>query len=181
MAEIQKQSIDSQTPKVETQKAIDTSNLTPEQLIVYEKIESLKKTLEWLKYQEAFSKKSAQILWTKMKNDSSIKTDPEAKPTIDLYNRYVARFNEAVKKWGDIKAELASLESDVTKSTDKAEFESWVDEKWEKLKFDNEKLKTISSKEFLSLWEEQRLQYVTKDNVFQTAKRQNVHVLHRYV
>gem|GEM_PF-5796317 len=33
-----------------------------------------------------------------MKNDSSIKTDPEAKPTIDLYNSYVARFNEAVKK-----------------------------------------------------------------------------------
>gem|GEM_PF-6290236 len=46
MAEIQKQSIDSQTPKVEIQKAIDTSNLTPEQLRVYEKIESLKKTLE---------------------------------------------------------------------------------------------------------------------------------------
>ncbi len=164
MVENQKQSLE-QAPKVETQNQVDTSNLTPEQLRVYEKIESLKKTLEWLKYQEAFSKKSAQILWTKMKNDSSIKTDPEAKPTIDLYNRYVARFNEAVKKWGDIKAELASLESDVTKSTDKAEFESWVDEKWEKLKFDNEKLKTISSKEFLSASEDERLQYVTKDNV----------------
>jgi hypothetical protein len=45
MVENQKQSLE-QAPKVETQNQVDTSNLTPEQLRVYEKIESLKKTLE---------------------------------------------------------------------------------------------------------------------------------------
>lgn len=152
-------------PKVETQSSVDKSKLTPEQLKVYERIEELKKTLETVNAQERFSRRWADILRKWLTSDSNIKNDPEAKPTIDMYNRYLARFNEAVKKWGDIKAELASLESDVTKSTDKLEFSSWIDENWEKLKYDTEKLKTISSKEFLSLPENERLQYITKYNI----------------
>ncbi|MDD3145622.1 MAG: hypothetical protein PHV23_05975 [Candidatus Gracilibacteria bacterium] len=154
-----------QVSAVETQASIDKSSLTPEQLKVYERIEELKKTLETVNAQEKFSRRGADILRKGLTSDSSIKNDPEAKPTIDMYNRYLARFNEAVKKGGDIKAELSLLESDVTKSTDKLEFSAGIDEKGEKLKYDTEKLKTISSKDFLSLPENERLQYVTKDNV----------------
>lgn len=164
MAEIQWQS-EVQVPKVEAQNKVDTSNLTPEQQRVYERIESLKALLDSTKAQEAFSRKWAQILSTRLSADPEVRTDPEAKPTIEMYNRYMARFNEAVQKWGDIKAELAKLESEVVSTTDKVEFQAWINEAWEKLKFDNENLKTLSSKEFLSLSPEERLQYVTQDNI----------------
>lgn len=164
MAEIQWQS-EVQVPKVEAQNKVDTSNLTPEQQRVYERIESLKTLLDSTKAQEAFSRKWAQILWTRLSADPEVRTDPEAKPTIEMYNRYMARFNEAVQKWWDIKAELSKLESDVAISTDRVEFDLWIDEKWDNLKFDKEKLKNISSKEFLNLSKNERLQYVTKDNI----------------
>ncbi|NVP17658.1 hypothetical protein HUU51_02980 [Candidatus Gracilibacteria bacterium] len=164
MAEIQGQS-EVQVPKVEAQNKVDTSNLTPEQQRVYERIESLKTLLDSTKAQEAFSRKGAQILGTRLSADPEVRTDPEAKPTIEMYNRYMARFNEAVQKGGDIKAELAKLESEVVSTTDKVEFQAGINEAGEKLKFDNENLKTLSSKEFLSLSPEERLQYVTQDNI----------------
>ncbi len=164
MVEIQKQS-EAQVLNVEAQNKVDKSNLTPEQQEVQNKIDELRKKLDSIWATEKITKKAVEILYKWLTWDSSIKDDPEAKPTIELLERYKKAFEQAKKDRKITEVELISITETISKMWDKLEFSAWIDEKWVKLKYDTEKLKTISSKDFLSLIENERLQYVTKDNV----------------
>ena len=159
-------------PSLEPKKAlkIDESqkNLTPEQQKVVNKIKEIEKKLNEVWTKEKFSKESAIILYKWLTWDPAIKSDPEAQKTIKLFERYKEEFIKA--KWEKGISEekvnsLKSLLSLLSEVLDTLEFNNWTDDKWWKLKYDKEKLKTINSKDFLSLWESERLQYVTKWNI----------------
>lgn len=164
MAEIQKQS-EAQVSNLEAQNKIDKSNFTPEQQEVQNKIDDLRKKLDAIWATEKITKKAVEILYKWLIWDPSIKDDPEAKPTIELLERYKKAFEQAQKDKKITEVELKSITESISKMWDKLEFSAWVDDAWEKLKYNTEKLKTISNREFLILPENERLQYITKDNV----------------
>jgi len=140
-------------------------NLSLEQQKVYDRINELENLLDINNSVIIFTKKSAKSLGIRLQADPSIKDDPEAWPTIKLYQTYIKRFNDAVQKWSEIKEELNKLETELAITIDNVEYEKWVDEQTNKLKYNNENLKTISNRDFLSLSVEKRLQYITKNNI----------------
>lgn len=162
-------------------------NLSPEQKEVLEQINLLKKELDWVDATKKITWKAWSYLSNKLKNDPEALTDPEAKPTIELLQRYKRQFNEALNSSRDITKEIQELKENVAKLADKFVSDNWLLEETakesekpkesekgiatekskeaEKSKLSAEKLQTITNQEFLSLPREQRLQYVTKDNV----------------
>jgi hypothetical protein len=142
----------------------DTSKYTPEQRKVLDKINELNKTLETVQAKKMFTEKWMKILLKYFQKNPALQKDPEAQTTINLYKSYSQRFKDAVKQWWDIESKLKVLENEVVSLTDHVEYLSWINEKWESLKLDNEKLKTITSKNFLALPQKERLQYITLDH-----------------
>ncbi|MDD2907117.1 MAG: hypothetical protein PHH98_00615 [Candidatus Gracilibacteria bacterium] len=165
MVEAQGKSTEQQQSQKVEGGVVDKSKLSPEQQEVQNKIDELTNKLEIIGATEKITKKAVDILFRGLTGDSTIKTDPEAKPTIELLERYKKAFEQAQKDRKITEADLKSITESLSKMGDKLEFSAGIDEKGEKLKYDTEKLKTISSKDFLSMPEDQRLQYVTKNNV----------------
>lgn len=98
-------------------------------------------------------------------------------------NRLKELYWEYIQDWKLVREELNKLKSeveDIQVWIDKAEFDLWIEHnsgKWEnsKNKIDSEKLKTITNNEFLSLSVEERLQYVTKNNIdYSSIKNWNI-------
>ncbi|MDD3793747.1 MAG: hypothetical protein PHI37_02960 [Candidatus Gracilibacteria bacterium] len=155
---------ESQEQRLEQSK-LDTSNLTPEQQEVQNRIDELQKKLDAIGATEKITKKAVEILFKGLTSDPSIKNDPEALPTIQLLERYRKAFEQAQKDRKITESDLKSITENIAKMVDKVEFSAGINEKGTDLKYDTEKLKTISSKEFLSLSPAERLQYVTQYNV----------------
>lgn len=138
---------------------------TLEQQELIDKINLLENQYGALKAENSTKDKAQKILLKHLKEDPSIKTDPEAKDTIDLFKRYRKQFetSKEEKKW--VFNELKELKSDL----EKLEFE-WgidIDKTWKVEKMDKttEELKTITNREFLAISPEKRLQYITKNNI----------------
>lgn len=128
-----------------------------------QKIKDLEDKLISLWYTEKFSKNIKETLYKWLSWDPSIKNDPDAKITIEMFKKFENRYREAVTESKVTQNELEKL----IKMWDKFEHTSWYNsENWEikELKYDKEKLKIISNKEFLSLDKTDRLQYVTKNH-----------------
>lgn len=125
------------------------------------KIDDLEKKLIELKLTEKFTKWIKESLYKWLTWDPSIKNDPEAKATIDMFKRYESLNQAAIDESKLTKEELESI----TKIWNKYEFNASSNENVENNKYSNEQLKTISNNEFLSLPKEERLQYVTKNNI----------------
>lgn len=143
-----------------------TENLSPEQ----EKIKALQDKLEEIKATEQITKKTAEILYKWLTKDPSIKNDPEANETIKLFEKYKVEFEKAKTDWKITQEELNKLIKNTTQIEDKFEYNLWVEyeeKTWEirENELSNEKLKTITNREFLELPEEKRLQYVTKNHI----------------
>jgi muramidase (phage lysozyme) len=163
-AEVQKEQVNVENSS--TKKEIN-ANLSPEQKEVLEEINLLQKELEWLDATKAYTKKAGSYLEKRLSTDMEAQSDPEAKPTIELLERYKRQFREAVTSSNDISAELQILKQNIAKLWDSLEFKKGIDssKKFERNTVSNEKLKTITNNEFLKLPKSERLQYVTKNNV----------------
>lgn len=154
-----------QTESVAQQvQSTEVKDLTPQQQEAREQIDSLKKELETLDATVSFSKKTSEILYKGLMWDPSIKDDPEAKPTIIMFEKFKKIYEKAAWEQVQTKNQLADLVS----MWDKIEHTAWIDMKnWkvEELKYSSEDMKDISNKEFLSLQPEERLQYITTNNI----------------
>ncbi len=150
-----------------TEKKLDNNNhnLSLDQQKNYDKIQELQNRLDFVWAKEKLTQKTVEILYKWLSWDPSIKDDPEALPTIKLFQRYSQEFQKAKDDKKITESELIELKSTLTEIWDKFEYNLWIENNWNKMQFDNEKLKYISSKEFLQLSENDRLQYVTKGNV----------------
>lgn len=129
-----------------------------------QKIQDLENKLASLWATEKITKKVKDSLYKWLTWDPSIKNDPEAKPTIEMFKRFEAVYEKAVIESKVSKQEL----EDLVKMWDKYEFNTWLDNNSWNIKnneISSEKLKTITNREFLSLDKKERLQYVTKNNV----------------
>lgn len=155
---------------IEQTRNLERQNLTPEQQEISDKIDSLQKKYETLITSEKITKAVADRLLAWLTSDPEIQNDPEAKPTIDMFNRYRAMFENASSEWTEVKLQLAELKSLLSRASNALEYAAWVEfdsSTWEikEMSLEKEKLKTITNKEFLALPKEERLQYITKDNI----------------
>lgn len=155
---------------IEQTRNLESQNLTPEQQEISDKIDSLQKKYETLITSEKITKAVADRLLAWLTSDPEIQNDPEAKPTIDMFNRYRTMFENASSEWTEVKLQLAELKSLLSRASNALEYAAWVEfdsSTWEikEMSLEKEKLKTITNKEFLVLPKEERLQYITKDNI----------------
>jgi len=153
----------SEIPKIYSEQ-IDSPKDTTEKVILNEtqqKIQDLENKLLTLWYTKKISENIKNTLYKWLTWDPSIKNDPDAKVTIEMFKTFEKRYKDAISESKVTQQELENL----VKMWDKFEFQAWTNESWEVNEFSNEKLKTISNREFLSLDKSERLQYVTKNNV----------------
>lgn len=139
-------------------------NNTPEDIKSNESNE-LEKKINLLKNKFKFTDWIAKSLYKWLNWDPSIKDDPEAKNTIDMFKKYSTMSND-IKKELDISVNEFE---EFKKMWDKFEFNTGIDidNNWNEKenKFNSNKLKTITNREFLEIPSNERLQYITKSNV----------------
>ena len=94
----------------DTQKNVEENpelqNLSPEDR---EKYEEYAKQLEWAKAWEKINAKAFDMLKNALQNDAEAKTDPEAKPTIELAQRTHSRYEESHKEAKDLQEKMNAL------------------------------------------------------------------------
>ncbi len=125
----------------ESQKWIDHNNDSIEK---QKNITEAQKELETLKATNEITWKTAKALYEWLKDVD--KTDNDAKLTLEMLELYKNRYIESGNK-------LKNLKWDIKTDNN------------EKNELSEEKLKTITNSEFLRLKTEERLQYVTKNNI----------------
>lgn len=155
---------------------LDLSHLSPEQK---EQVEELQKQESQIKWSLKFL--SQYMNWLTVWLDKLSKTEnPNAREFQEFETRIKARLSTLwleyqVFSWKqtDVKSQLDKItwiQRDIRTQIESFENKSWVDinsQTWEvkKMSLGKDKLKTIDNKEFLSVPANERLQYITKDNI----------------
>jgi hypothetical protein len=143
------------------------NNLSKEEQSLLNEINNLQKELEGVNAGKEINEKWYKYLHKKLTPDAY--KDVDAKQTVELLELYKKRFLVAEKEGGNLQIQLDELKGNVSGLEDSFEFKQWVDigENWivEKNAFWMEELQSITSREFLKLPKDKRLQYITKNHI----------------
>ncbi len=142
----------------------------PEQQEIMLELDRLEQKYDTLINTQKISKWIADRLLRWLTSDPEIQNDPEAQPTIDMFNYYRNQYTESMSESWDINQKITELRQRISQVSNSLEHEAWIDyndKTWEieELDFSKEELKNISNVDFLSISQEKRLQYITKNNI----------------
>lgn len=159
-----------QSESRESMESVDIQNRSPEEQEIIRQLDSLQEKYEVLENTWKITWQISSRLMEGLTSDPEIKDDPEARPTIEMFNHYRNQYTNALRESSDIEATMNQLKNRLSQASNKLEHQAWVDyndETWEinELEFDKEQLQSIDNKEFLGLSPEARLQYITKNNI----------------
>lgn len=150
--------------------AVERQNLTPEQQELMDQIDALEQKYDSLQNTWKITSQISERLRQGLTSDPEIRNDPEARPTIEMFNHYRNQYLDATKQSNDLSTTINELKNRLTQASNTLEHEAGVDyneETWEikELDINNEELKTLNNEQFLGLSPEARLQYITKNNI----------------
>lgn len=141
---------------------------------LFAKIEDLKKKLDWLNAEWAYKWTAAKSLFARINNNSKMKWDPEAQPTLDLYEFYRKGAETALSKKVNTETEITKLEAMIKAMSDwLGDMQSIAQEmhpeagqkKHEWIETAQKDISKMSNADILKLAPAERLPYITKWSV----------------